>query len=246
MKSLKLLIIIAGLLLVAGAFWILRFPQIVSLGDAAATLTFDIRERSGRAVPFKVGPRNAHWTPLRRIARPLRVCVIASEDDRFFSHHGFDFIELGRSVKRNVEAGGYVRGGSTITMQLARTLFLSGEKTMRRKIIEAVLTVQLEMTLDKSRILELYLNVVDWGSGIRGIGRAARVYYGKPASALTWGEAAYLAVMLPNPYRYNMSVRPRALRKRQHHLVGRLVREGRIPGARRAEALAAPSPRVLQ
>ena len=246
MKSVKLLIVVAGLVLVAGAFWILRFPQIISLEDAGATLTFDIREYSGRTVPFKVGPRNAYWTPLRRIARPLRVCVIASEDDRFFSHYGFDFIELGRSVKRNVEAGGYVRGGSTITMQLARTLFLSSEKTMRRKIIEALLTAQFELTLEKPRILELYLNVVDWGPGIRGIGRAARVYYGKPASALTWGEAAYLAVMLPNPYRYNMSVRPRALRDRQHRLVGRLIREGRIPRARRADALAARAPQALR
>ena len=131
-------------------------------------------------------------------------------------------------------------------MQLARTLFLSGEKTMRRKILEALLTAQLELTLEKSRILELYLNVADWGPGVRGIGHAARVYYGKPASALTWGEAAYLAVMLPNPHRYNMSVRPRALRERQHRLVGRLVREGRIPKARRADALAARAPRAAR
>jgi monofunctional glycosyltransferase len=230
------------LLLSLATLWSFWFPQAFLLRDRRATLTFQLPDNDDRLSPFALGPRNPLWTPLRGIARPLRVAVVASEDDRFYEHRGLDFVELRHSVERNIERGAYVRGGSTITMQLARTLFLTREKTLRRKIAETVLALELELLLDKARILELYLNVVDWGPGIRGIGRAAAVYYRRPPSALGWGESAYLAVMLPNPYRYNSGVSPSALRERQHRLVVRLMRERRITPAAAAAALAAPPP----
>jgi len=231
--------------LVVALFWILRIPGLSLLEDPGASISVTVPSARGRTRDFTLGPANPNWTPLSRISPALRTCVVASEDDRFYAHAGLDLVEMGRSLRTDLKEGRYARGGSTITMQLARTLFLSREKTLRRKILEAMLAWRLEHALPKNRILELYLNVVEWGPDLRGIGAAARTYYGKPPSVLTWGESATLAVMLPNPERFQPSVRPLTLRRRQQRLVARLLREGRIPAAAREEALAVPSPRIL-
>ena len=245
MRLLKLLALSGVLLIVAAALWIFHFPNVTTLGDSRRTYAFELPDRAGKRHTHFLGPNTPDWCPLRQVSPALRTCVVASEDDRFFTHHGFDLRELRESLKINIRKGGYVRGASTITMQLARNLFLSGEKTIQRKASEALLTLWLEGTLEKDRILELYLNVVEWGSGIRGIGGASRRYYAKRPSALTWGESAYLAVMLPNPHHYNPRSRPVTLRARQRRLVERLIREKRIPPAFRGEARNAPKPRAL-
>jgi monofunctional biosynthetic peptidoglycan transglycosylase len=238
-------VLVCVVLLGIVAVRVLRLPRILSLRDPAATLTVRLIDPSGGRRQFRLGPSHPQWTPLRRISRALRTCVVASEDDRFFEHHGLDLVEVGESLKINLRKGRYVRGASTISMQLARNLFLSGEKTIRRKTEEVALTLCLEQALTKERILELYFNVVEWGSGIRGIGSAARAYYGKPPSALDWGESAFLAVMLPNPHRYHPRVRPVTLRKRQRQLVERLIREDRVPVAHRERAMKGPPPRAV-
>lgn len=157
------------------------------------------REAFEAAHPDKVWKIRQHWVPLERISPWLRQAVVASEDDRFYRHHGFDFELLWQAAERNWEKGRLAAGGSTISQQLAKNLWFSPERSLLRKLKEAIMTVRLEYWLDKDRILELYLNVVEWGQGIFGAEAAARHYFDKSAAALGKREAAQLAVMLPAP-----------------------------------------------
>lgn len=146
------------------------------------------------------------WRDLERISPHLRKAVLAGEDQRFPSHHGFDFVELGNAVRDAVQAG-QVRGASTITMQAARTVFLWPDRTLLRKALEAYYTVLMELFWDKRRILEVYLNTVDWGTGIMGAEAASRSYFGIGSHRVTPHQAALLAAILPNPHRWS-PVRP--------------------------------------
>lgn len=149
------------------------------------------------------------WVPYERISIHLKRAVVAAEDDRFLDHRGFDWEGIQRALERNAERGRLAAGGSTISQQLAKNLFLSPSRSWLRKGQEAVITVMIEATWDKRRILEVYLNVVEWGNGVFGAEAAARHYYGRPAASLGPAEAARLAVMLPNPRRYERSFGPR-------------------------------------
>jgi monofunctional biosynthetic peptidoglycan transglycosylase len=143
---------------------------------------------------------------------PIAVsAIVLSEDWAFYQHNGFDWQQIWDSVERNWKAGKYVRGGSTITQQVAKNVFLSKEKTLWRKVQEAVLTVRLERQLTKRRILEIYLNVVEFGQGLYGIGPAARFYFSKSPAELTAKEGAFLAMLLPSPKKYSVSFRKKAL-----------------------------------
>jgi len=143
-----------------------------------------------------------HWVPYGRISVQLKRAAIAAEDARFSEHEGFDWEGIQKALEKNQKKGRVVAGGSTITQQLAKNLFLTPEKTPWRKAQEAVITLMLEAVLDKRRILEIYLNVVEWGTGVFGAEAAARHYYGVPAAQLSAEQAARLAVMLPNPRRF--------------------------------------------
>ena len=143
-------------------------------------------------------PLDKHWLPLERIAAALPRAVIASEDEKFCSHHGFDWVAFSNAY-RDWRAGREPKGASTITMQVAKNLFLWPGRSVIRKGIEAYLTVLIELLWDKHRIMEVYLNVIEWGDGIYGADAAAHRYFNKPASALTAQEAALLAAVLPNP-----------------------------------------------
>jgi monofunctional biosynthetic peptidoglycan transglycosylase len=143
------------------------------------------------------------WVPYGAISSNLKRAVLVAEDIRFFSHHGFEVAELRSAVERAIETGAAPRGASTITQQLAKNLWLSPSRDPVRKLKEAVLTWQLERTLPKRRILELYLNVAEFGPGIYGAEAASRRYFGKPASALGEDEAAQLAAALPMPSRWH-------------------------------------------
>ncbi len=138
------------------------------------------------------------WVPLSRMSRYVPDAAIAAEDNRFCIHHGFDFGAIREAIEEN-EVGGELRGASTISMQSARNLFLWPARTWLRKGIEAYLTVLLEFLLPKQRIIELYLNIVEWGHGIYGVGAASQKYFGKDPSKLTRHEAALLAAILPAP-----------------------------------------------
>ena len=142
------------------------------------------------------------WVPYERISAQLKRAVIAAEDDKFIDHEGFDWEGMQKAIEKNQRKGKVVAGGSTISQQLAKNLFLSAAKTPWRKAQEAIITVWLELLWDKRRILEVYLNSVEWGEGIFGAEAAARRYYSVGAGSLSAEQAARLAVMLPAPRRY--------------------------------------------
>lgn len=143
------------------------------------------------------------WVPLKKISPYLVKAVIIAEDDKFWSHEGFDFEAIQQALEKDLKAGKFKVGGSTISQQLAKNLYLTPSKSLVRKLKEAILTWRLERQLTKKRIIELYLNVVEWGEGIFGAEAAARHYFGKSAAALSPDEAARLAVVLPNPRKWN-------------------------------------------
>ncbi len=143
------------------------------------------------------------WVPYERISSNLKRALIASEDAKFVDHEGFDWDGIEAAFEKNMKQGRIVAGGSTISQQLAKNLFLSGRKTPWRKLEEAMITVMLEAVMDKRRIFEIYLNVIEWGNGVFGAEAAARYYYRTPASRLSAGQAAKLAAMVPNPRYYD-------------------------------------------
>ena len=156
-----------------------------------------IREKTPQAV------LQHQWVPYNRIAVTLKRAIVAAEDAKFLDHDGFDWEGIQKAYEKNQKKGKAVAGGSTITQQLAKNLFLSGERSYIRKAQEAVITLMLEAILDKERILEIYLNIAEWGVGIFGAEAAARHYYGVSAAALNAEQAARLAAMLPRPQFYD-------------------------------------------
>lgn len=142
------------------------------------------------------------WVAYDRVSLQLKRAVVAAEDDKFVDHEGFDWEGMQKAIEKNQRKGKVVAGGSTISQQLAKNLFLSAAKTPWRKAQEAIITVWLELLWDKRRILEVYLNSVEWGEGVFGAEAAARRYYNVPAASLSSEQAARLAVMLPAPRRY--------------------------------------------
>lgn len=143
------------------------------------------------------------WVPYDRISNHLKRAIIASEDANFSGHEGIDWVALQKAYEKNQRRGKVVAGGSTITQQLAKNLFLSGQRSYLRKGQEVVITYMLETVMTKERIFEIYLNVVEWGVGVFGAEAAARHYYGVSAAQLARGQSARLAVMLPNPRFYD-------------------------------------------
>ena len=154
------------------------------------------------------------WVPLTAVSSHLRRAVIASEDQRFLRHRGFDLVEIGRAVSAVID-GERLRGASTISMQTARSVFLIPSRTVVRKALEAYYTVLIEALWDKRRILEMYLNTVDWGDGIFGAEAAARIYFKVSAGGLTPSQAALMTAVLPNPHRLSPRRPGSYLRQRQ-------------------------------
>lgn len=143
------------------------------------------------------------WVPYARISVNLKRAIVAAEDAKFADHEGFDWEAMQKAWEKNQKKGRVVAGGSTISQQLAKNLFLSGSRTPWRKAQEAMATVMMESVMDKRRILEIYLNVIEWGDGVFGAEAAARHYFGTSAAALTPSQAARLAAMVPNPRFYD-------------------------------------------
>lgn len=141
------------------------------------------------------------WVPYERISAHLKRAVVTAEDARFTEHEGVEWEAIQKAFEENLRRGRRAKGGSTITQQLAKNLFLSSEKSYLRKAQELVITYMIEFAWDKRRILEVYLNVVEWGEGVFGAEAAARHYYGKPAADVTRYQAAALAAVIPSPRR---------------------------------------------
>ena len=202
-------------------------PSVDFLRSKNPDTTSLMTARAAEAGAKGVEPKHVqYWVPLTDVSERVIQAVRMGEDAAFFSHSGFDFHEIRESVRKNFQRGKYARGASTITQQLAKNIFLSTEKSLQRKLKEAVLTYRLENGLSKKRILELYLNVIEWGDGIYGIEAAARAYFGKPAKYLDAAEAAFLAAMIPNPRRLNPAKRFDSLKVRQERILGWMARAG--------------------
>ncbi|MDO9598847.1 MAG: monofunctional biosynthetic peptidoglycan transglycosylase [Azoarcus sp.] len=188
--------------------WLLAQVLWWSQADPGSTSFMRLRMSELQAKNPKAELRH-QWVPYEQISVHLKRAVIAAEDDRFIDHGGFDWEGIQRALEKNERRGRAVSGGSTISQQLAKNLFLSPSRSYLRKAQEAVITVMIETLWSKRRILEVYLNVVEWGEGVFGAEAAARRYYGISADRLGPAESARLAVMLPNPRRYERSFGPR-------------------------------------
>src|SRR6266571_1838602 len=217
--------------------------EVRALARTNPTVTSLMRQREAEARragrPFR---RVQSWVPISSVSRHLIHAVIASEDQRFFGHEGVDWDAIKKSVDADRAQGRFVRGGSTITQQLAKNLFFTTEKSITRKVRELVAARWLEGDLSKKRILELYLNVIEWGDGVYGAEAAAQHYYGKPASALGPEEAAGLAGMIPNPRRINPLVDARRFARAERRALWLMASAGYIE--RDAAGLGAEPPPV--
>jgi monofunctional glycosyltransferase len=151
------------------------------------------------------------WVPYARISDNLKRALVAAEDANFVDHEGFDWEGIQKAYEKNLQKGKIVAGGSTISQQLAKNLFLSTRRTPWRKIEEAIITLMLEAVMDKKRIFEIYLNIIEWGNGVFGAEAAAQHYYQTSAAQLTPEQAARLAAMVPNPRYYDKHREARGL-----------------------------------
>ena len=199
--------LLRGLLVLAAVVFAV---QLWFLGAVAWWSTFDPTETSfmraerARLAQGKPAAGLRHtWVPYARISVHLKRSVIAAEDANFTEHEGVDWEAIERAYESNKKKGKVLRGGSTITMQLAKNLFLSGERSYLRKGQELVITYMIEALMSKRRILEIYLNVAEWGNGVFGCEAGARHYFGVPAAQLSPAQAARMAAMLPRPKFYD-------------------------------------------
>lgn len=166
------------------------------------------------------------WVPISRISKNLINAVIVSEDGMFYEHDGVDWYELEESIIKNLEKGKAVRGGSTISQQLSKNLYLSTSKDPVRKLKELIITLRMERTLSKRRILEIYLNVIEWGNGVFGAEAAAKKFFGKSASQLSRDEAAQMASVIPSPRKYQPNVMSRYIVRRSSIILNRMSARG--------------------
>ena len=229
------LLLILGVVVGSIGYEGIMFVRVLLLrnGNPSSTSLIDTRIKEAKA-KGQQPKREQTWVSLDKISPNLQRAVLAGEDTNFLTHHGFDyeaiqkaFEQAQREAAREAKAEGenddwlpnrpeFKRGGSTISQQLAKNLYLSSQRSFLRKGQEAILTVMLERTLTKRRILEIYLNVIEWGDGIYGAEAASQRYFRKSASALAANESAYLSAMIPNPRTvFNPQVNPRRVARRQ-------------------------------
>jgi monofunctional biosynthetic peptidoglycan transglycosylase len=220
------LFMILGLIAVAGALYAwLTWPDVAVLAtrNPSTTAFIERYRREQRVVgrPDRVAWR---WVPDDSISPNLKRAIITSEDIGFFSHHGFELAEIRQALTKAVREGTAPRGASTITQQLAKNLWLSPSRNPLRKVTEAILTRQLEAHLSKRRILELYVNTVEFGPGVYGAEAAAEYYFGKSAVALSDHEAALLAASLPRPRTWNPNSASKAYARQVARVEDRMAR----------------------
>jgi len=162
------------------------------------------------------------WVPYNRIALSLKRAIVAAEDAKFLDHEGFDWEGIQKAYEKNLKKGKIVSGGSTISQQLAKNLFLSGERAWWRKAQEAVITVMIETIMTKRRILEIYLNVIEWGNGVFGAEAAAHYHFETSAATLSAEQSAQLAAMVPSPRRYGRGSDTPYLQRRTEIILSRM------------------------
>lgn len=202
------------------------------------------REREARA-HGRVPAERRNWVAYERIAPSLRRAVLVAEDDAFFSHDGLDWNEIKASARKNWRTRRLARGGSTITQQLAKNLWLGTERTPTRKFKELLLALRLEQALSKKRIFELYLNSIEWGDGVYGVDAAARHWFATSASGLTALQSVRLAAVIINPRRYSPIAPDRRIERRARMIASRLRRRGALSEADYRAVLGLPDPPPL-
>lgn len=219
----RILVALAGVGFAYAAYVYLTLPDVRPLRTSPPETTafMELRAREARARADQ--PRRVQqWVPYSRISPQLVRAVLVTEDVKFWQHAGIDYEQIKESMEVNLERGEFARGASTITQQLAKNLYLSPSKNPVRKVRELMIARRLEHELPKRRILEIYLNVIEWGDGIYGAEAASRTYFRKPASSLTASESALLAAAIANPRVMNPGNPTARLRRRQQMVMRRM------------------------
>lgn len=240
----KTFLILLAALLMFGAWEWLTFPDVAELQDERPERTAFMTRRQKQL--RKEGRRDFidyQWVPYEKISPYLRRAVLVSEDNEFYKHEGVDVEALKEALKKDWEAKKFTHGGSTITQQLAKNLYLSPSKNPYRKLKEYVIAREMEKALTKRRILEIYLNVVEMGETVYGAEAASRFYFLKPASDLSPSEAALLAGSLPNPRIMNPGDPNKRLKARQRIILSRMRRWGHMVEAQVLKPKPPPRPK---
>ena len=211
----------AGFAVTAYVYLSLPDVRVLRTQNPSTTAFMELRQREAHA-KGKPAAKDQRWVPYSRISANLKRAVIVTEDSAFWQHEGVDYEQLRESMEVNWERGEFARGASTITQQLAKNLYLSPSKNPMRKLKELLITRRLEVELPKQRILEIYLNVIEWGDGVWGAEAAARRYFRKPAADLNATESALLAAAIANPHIMNPGQPTARLRRRQQMIMRRM------------------------
>lgn len=214
----KKFLLASGVLLIGlAAYEYLTLPDVSDLKKDNPQITALMRQRQQEAqAAGKKARRHQIWVGYGAIPTSLKSAVLVGEDDAFYQHEGYDLEQIKDSFARNWEKKHFVRGGSTITQQLAKNLYLSTSKNPLRKLREFLIARRLEAELSKPRILEVYLNVIEWGDGIYGAEAASRYYFNKSADALSAQDAAFLSAIIPSPNNvFNPKKNPKRVARRQ-------------------------------
>jgi monofunctional biosynthetic peptidoglycan transglycosylase len=223
--------IITVIFLMLGFFVFSQFPSSSKIKGCMVTKMYQVN----------LCPGSPQYVRIDSVSEYLKKSIIISEDAGFYGHKGFDVAEMQKSLEKNISAGKFARGGSTITQQLAKNLFLSKDKTLIRKGMEALITMQIERTLSKNEILERYVNVVQFGKELFGVKAAASFYFKKSPSQLDPVESAFLAFLLPSPEAYSKSFFKKELtpfaQKRIREILGKLYSVGKISEPEYASAM---------
>lgn len=227
-----------GLIGVLFFLWFVPFIPALFLPSITVTRL----DAKGKPIDVEVGPGTKNWISIEKVSRHFVHAVVVAEDAKFYHHFGFDFESISKAIELNRKKGRYVRGASTISQQLVKMAFLSREKTITRKIREAVGTVFLELLLSKDRILEWYINLCEFGGGIYGVKTAGNYYFKTRPELLTIEQAVNLAVVIPSPNKWSKGLRAKALtpfgQRRFARIVSNLYRAGYITDVQRDTALA--------
>lgn len=230
MRLLRSGLLLGLALTLLGAGYVLRLPDVRPLkrSPPKTTAYIDLRRQEAAAKGQRLDLRWT-WVPADRISENLKSAVLTAEDDTFYRHDGVEWDALRAAFERDRKEGKLSVGGSTIDMQLARNLYLSPSKNPLRKVKEILIARRLDRTLGKRRVLELYLNVVEWGKGIFGCEAAARAYFSKSCADLTPDEAVAMAVVLPNPRRWDPSKPGKYVARNSARIVRRMAASGLWP-----------------
>jgi monofunctional biosynthetic peptidoglycan transglycosylase len=244
--ALRVLVVLAAVGFATVVYVWATLPDVRSLAtDNPTTTAFMVLRAREAAAAGRELPHRHEWVPYAQIPADVRRAALIAEDDAFFQHEGVDYVQLRRALEESWQNREPLRGASTITQLLAKNLDLSPARSPVRKFRELVIARRLEAALSKERILELYLNVIEWGDGVWGIGAAARAHFGVPASALTRRQAALLAGAIINPRVYSPSAPSRRLLARQDLILARLGGAGPDVEAPLAVEPATPAPRPV-